>query len=69
MPVAKSQSLYFTLCGERTWKMKNLQRHTPVDIWSAPYGFTYKEMVEVIGREKRKIYTRHYISIHQKKNT
>ena len=41
--------------------MKNLQRHTPVDIWSAPYGFTYKEMVEVIGeREAKNFYSSLY---------
>lgn len=41
--------------------MKNLQKHNPVDIWSAPYGFTYKEMVEVIGeREAKNLYSSLY---------
>lgn len=34
--------------------MKYLDKYTPNDIWSIPYGFTYKEMVEVIGESKAK---------------
>lgn len=34
--------------------MKYLHKHTPDDILSVPYGFTYKEMVEAIGESEAK---------------
>lgn len=41
--------------------MKYLHRHTPDDIRSVPYGFTYKEMVKVIGEsEARSLYSSLY---------
>ena len=32
--------------------MKHLPKSTPTEILNDPYGFTYKEMSEVIGEDK-----------------
>ena len=38
--------------------MKHLPKSTPTEILNDPYGFTYKEMSEVIGEDKaRALYT------------
>ena len=34
--------------------MKHLYKYTPIEIWRDPYGFTYKEMTEVIGEIEAK---------------
>lgn len=34
--------------------MKHLPKSTPTEILNDPYGFTYKEMSEVIGEDKGK---------------
>lgn len=34
--------------------MEHLHKYTPTEIWRAPYGFTYKEMTEVIGESEAK---------------
>ena len=47
--------------------MKRLPKYTPAEVRNDPYGFTYKEMSEVIG-EKQKPYMKNYISnYHAKK--
>ena len=41
--------------------MKHLPKSTPTEILNDPYGFTYKEMSEVIGEDKaRALYTELY---------
>ncbi len=49
--------------------MKRLPKYTPAEVRNDPYGFTYKEMSEVIGvRMKQKPYMKNYISnYHAKK--
>lgn len=50
--------------------MKHLPKSTPTEILNDPYGFTYKEMSEVIGEDKaRALYTELYkTAISQKKS-
>ena len=44
--------------------MKHLPKSTPTEILNDPYGFTYKEMSEVIGEDKaRALYTELYKSV------
>ena len=44
--------------------MKHLPKSTPTEILNDPYGFTYKEMSEVIGEDKaRALYTELYSAI------
>ena len=41
--------------------MKHLPKSTPPEILNDPYGFTYKEMSEVIGEDKaRALYAELY---------
>ena len=41
--------------------MKHLPKSTPTEILNDPYGFTYKEMSEVIGEDKaRALYAELY---------
>lgn len=41
--------------------MKRLPKYTPAEVRNDPYGFTYKEMSEVIGEDKaRALYTELY---------
>ena len=41
--------------------MKHLPKSTPTEILNDPYGFTYKEMSEVIGEDKaRALYAKLY---------
>ena len=35
--------------------MKRLPKYTPAEVRNDPYGFTYKEMSEVIGENGREI--------------
>ena len=49
--------------------MKHLPKSTPTEILNNPYGFTYKEMSEVIGEDKaRALYTELYKQPFHKKN-
>ena len=50
--------------------MKHLPKSTPTEILNDPYGFTYKEMSEVIGEDKaRALYTELYKQpFHKKKS-
>ena len=49
-------------------KMKRLPKYTPAEVRNDPYGFTYKEMSEVMARMKQKPYMKNYISnYHAKK--
>ena len=49
--------------------MKHLPKSTPTEILNDPYGFTYKEMSEVIGEDKaRALYTELYKQPFHKKN-
>ena len=34
--------------------MADLNKYTPTEIWRDPYGFTYKEMTEIIGESEAK---------------
>ena len=36
--------------------MKHIPKYTPTEVLNDPYGFTYKEMSEVIERIKQKPY-------------
>ena len=48
--------------------MKRLPKYTPAEVRNDPYGFTYKEMSEVIGENEAKAYMKNYISnYHAKK--
>lgn len=48
--------------------MKRLPKYTPAEVRNDPYGFTYKEMSEVIGEDKaRALYTELYKQPFQKK--
>ena len=41
--------------------MKRLPKYTPAEVRNDPYGFTYKEMSEVIGEDKaRALYAELY---------
>ena len=44
--------------------MKHLPKSTPTEILNDPYGFTYKEMSEVIGEDKARAYIRNCINSH-----
>ena len=44
--------------------MKHLPKSTPTEILNDPYGFTYKEMSEVIGEIKQEPYMRNCINSH-----
>ena len=49
--------------------MKHLPKSTPTEILNDPYGFTYKEMSEVIGEDKaRTLCTELYKQPFHKKN-
>ena len=49
--------------------MKHLPKSTPTEILNDPYGFTYKEMSEVIGEDKaRALYAKLYKQPFHKKN-
>ena len=49
--------------------MKHLPKSTLTEILNDPYGFTYKEMSEVIGEDKaRALYTELYKQPFHKKN-
>ena len=49
--------------------MKHLPKSTPTEILNDPYGFTYKEMSEVIGEDKaRALYAELYKQPFHKKN-
>ncbi|WP_440272189.1 hypothetical protein, partial [Escherichia coli] len=49
--------------------MKRLPKYTPAEVRNDPYGFTYKEMSEVIGEDKaRALYTELYKQPFHKKN-
>ena len=48
--------------------MKRLPKYTPAEVRNDPYGFTYKEMSEVIGENEAKALYEDYISnYHAKK--
>ena len=50
--------------------MKHLPKSTPTEILNDPYGFTYKEMSEVIGEDKaRALYAKLYKQPFHKKNS
>ena len=42
--------------------MKYLPKYTPTEVRNDPYGFTYKEMSEVIGENEAKALYSDYIS-------
>ena len=44
--------------------MKRLPKYTPAEVRNDPYGFTYKEMSEVIERIKQEPYMRNCINSH-----
>lgn len=49
--------------------MKHLPKSTPTEILNDPYGFTYKEMSEVIGENEAKaLYEELYKQLPRKKN-
>lgn len=49
--------------------MKRLPKYTPAEVRNDPYGFTYKEMSEVIGEDKaRALYAELYKQPFHKKN-
>lgn len=50
--------------------MKRLPKYTPAEVRNDPYGFTYKEMSEVIGEDKaRALYAELYKQpFHKKKS-
>lgn len=49
--------------------MKHLPKSTPTEILNDPYGFTYKEMSEVIGEDKaRALYAKLYKQPFHKKS-
>ena len=49
--------------------MKHIPKYTPTEVLNDPYGFTYKEMSEVIGEDKAKaLYTELYKQSPRKKN-
>ena len=49
--------------------MKRLPKYTPAEVRNDPYGFTYKEMSEVIGEnEARALYTELYKQPFHKEN-
>ena len=49
--------------------MKHLPKSTPTEILNDPYGFTYKEMSEVIGENEAKaLYSELYKQAPRKKN-
>src|SRR5699024_7947784 len=60
------------LAAQRTGmviKMKRLPKYTPADVRNDPYGFTYKEMTEVIGENEAKaLYEELYKQLPRKKN-
>ena len=43
--------------------MKRLPKYTPAEVRNDPYGFTYKEMSEVIGENEAKAFPATRISI------
>ena len=48
--------------------MKHIPKYTPTEVLNDPYGFTYKEMSEVIGEDKAKaLYTELYKQSPRKK--
>ncbi len=50
-------------------KMKRLPKYTPAEVRNDPYGFTYKEMSEVIGENEAKaLYEELYKQLPRKKN-
>ena len=50
-------------------KMKRLPKYTPAEVRNDPYGFTYKEMSEVIGENEAKaLYEEIYKQLPRKKN-
>ena len=49
--------------------MKYLPKYTPTEVRNDPYGFTYKEMSEVIGENEAKaLYSELYKQAPRKKN-
>ena len=49
--------------------MKRLPKYTPAEVRNDPYGFTYKEMSEVIGENEAKaLYKELYKQLPRKKN-
>ena len=49
--------------------MKRLPKYTPAEVRNDPYGFTYKEMSEVIGENEAKaLYSELYKQAPRKKN-
>jgi hypothetical protein len=49
--------------------MKRLPKYTPAEVRNDPYGFTYKEMSEVIGENEAKaLYEELYKQLPRKKN-
>ena len=50
--------------------MKHLPKSTPTEILNDPYGFTYKEMSEVIGENEAKaLYEELYKQLPRKKKS
>ena len=51
-------------------KMKRLPKYTPAEVRNDPYGFTYKEMSEVIGENEAKaLYEELYKQLPRKKKS
>ena len=50
--------------------MKRLPKYTPAEVRNDPYGFTYKEMSEVIGENEAKaLYEELYKQLPRKKKS
>ena len=67
--VSKIQKNKLLLFRRKDIKMKRLPKYTPAEVRNDPYGFTYKEMSEVIGENEAKaLYEELYKQLPRKKN-
>ena len=66
---SKIQKNKLLLFRRKDIKMKRLPKYTPAEVRNDPYGFTYKEMSEVIGENEAKaLYEELYKQLPRKKN-
>ena len=66
---SKTQKNKLLLFRRKDIKMKRLPKYTPAEVRNDPYGFTYKEMSEVIGENEAKaLYEELYKQLPRKKN-
>ncbi len=67
--VIKNTEKQLLLFRRKDIKMKRLPKYTPAEVRNDPYGFTYKEMSEVIGENEAKaLYEELYKQLPRKKN-